>query len=149
MREAAETCTVATAAGNLWDFLADYDNVIHLGTKTASARLESGSAKTGDARYRVSVFWEGLQTRYAACLIDAQRPVRLTWRTRSGQGLSWIRFDLEPVDVSSTRVTVTLHHEPNRSSAALEPFLWGQLRPMLKRTLRKLGEPGLIEIGAA
>lgn len=141
MREATQSCTAAATAEDLWDYLADYDHVIRLGAKTASARLESGSVETGDARYRVSVFWEGLQTKYAACLADAVRPDTLTWKTRSGQGTSWIRFDLEPSGESATHVTVTLHHEPNASSAALEPFLWGQLNPMLKRTMRKLCEP--------
>jgi hypothetical protein len=145
MRERTQTCTAVGSAPELWDYLASYDRVIRLSSKTASARLESGSAESGDARYRVSVFWEGLQTKYVACLSDAERPRTLTWKTKSGQGQSWIRFDLKPVDEFTTAVTVTLHHEPNASSKALEPFLWGQLRPMFERTLRKLHEPGLLQ----
>ena len=139
MREEVRQLACGVPREKLWDFLADYDNVVRLGAPDASAHLATGSAQTGDSVYEAELSWYGSVSHFTAHLASASRPTTLTWDTTTGMGRSWLRFDLEPAQ-SSTVVSVTLHHDGSESARVLEALAWGILQTTLERTLIGLSE---------
>lgn len=138
MHEESKSVVVALPAEALWDYLSDYDNVVRLGWEEASARRIRASL-TCKVRYRVMTVWQGVRNIYTACLEQPNRPRTLTWSTREGLAKSWVRFDLEPLDATSTRVEATLHFEMGAARSA-EPLAWELLRPSFVMTLSRLEE---------
>lgn len=137
MREESLSTTVHLPAQDLWDYLADYDNVVRLGWDDASAQLIESPNST-ERLYKAQTTWEGLKSTYTAVMDHSERPRTLTWSTKRGGTDSWVRFDLEPLDTSVTQVTVTLNLQHGSALRMLEPFAWGLLRPALVRTLSSL-----------
>lgn len=138
MREESLSTVSRLPADELWDYLADYDRVVRLGWKDASAERLGDGSPTCEVRYKAHTTWEGIRNTYTACLEAAERARTLTWSTRSGGSKSWVRFDLRPVDSASTEVTVTLHLKQGPAFRALEPFAWGLLRPAFVKTVDRI-----------
>lgn len=136
MREQSESVLVRLPAGDIWDFLADYDNVLRLGWEEGYATRMRPSRRCTE-RYRAMAVWQGLKTHYIACLEAAERPRLLVWSTREGLAKSWARFVLEPLAEDSTRVEVTLHFEMAAVRSA-EPLAWDLLLPSFDRTISHL-----------
>lgn len=137
MREDTLSIRADIPAEALWDFLADYDNVVRLGWSHSSAEpLEDPDGCR--VRYRARTSWEGLQNQYTACLMSAERPQTLTWSTNTSGSRSWLRFDLQPLGQTRTHVTATLHLKHGAALALLEPFAWGLMRSALVKTMTAL-----------
>lgn len=137
MREESLTAISQLPAEVLWDYLADYRNVLRLGwEEEAATRLEDSPG--GTVRFRARALWEGVPSTYTALLEPADRPCTLTWLTRSGGSKTWVRFDLRPLDEASTEVRVTLHLEHGTAVRPFEPLAWALLKPRLQRTVMSL-----------
>lgn len=135
VRQETQECTVSAPASELWDHLADYGNVVRLASPSASAHR---IASNPHARYEARLEWEGIESRYRTTLVDAEKPRTLTWRGVSGFGVGSVQFDMTPLEEASTRVRATLIIDAGATSRPLEPFAWGILAPMFRRTMRKL-----------
>lgn len=137
MYEETKTALVRLPAEAVWDYLADYDRVVRLGWEVASAQRLRNTVRCY-ARYKATVDWEGIPTTYIACLEERNRPRSLTWSTREGMSKSWVRFDLEQQDSTTTQVAVTLHFETAMLVRMTEHVAWDLLRPSLLRTMSRL-----------
>ena len=142
MLQDTRSCTCHMPREQLWEFLADYNNVVALGHAEASARLVDGIPQCCDCAYEAQVTWRGSTSHFTACLVDSRRPRTLSWDAETGLGRSRLRFDLEPLDSDRTYVTVTLTHEQSRWAHLLQALAWGFLRKTLDRTHAQLSQLG-------
>jgi hypothetical protein len=133
MREETATSFVQLPADEIWEYLADYDNVVRLGWEEASAEPIRPTRRCS-VRYKVSALWEGIPQRYVACLERAEQPRLIVWSTRAAAVCNWVRFELEPLQPSATRVSITLHFESRLGERAFEHVAWELLTPALART---------------
>jgi hypothetical protein len=138
MRQQTRHCTVALPREVLWDYLADYSNVLRLATNRDGA-LRKGNVGEVGVTYRADVEWEGLVSRFDTRLVHAERPGALTWRALADAG-SQLDLQLDPVDPRTTTVRVTCALALRPAVRPLEPFAWGLMMPLLDRFMRKLHE---------
>lgn len=140
VRQETHISTVRMPIDDLWVFLSDYDNVVHLATSAGEAEWVSGESHHEGARYRATIPWEGIPSRFSAELDEAERPTLVVWYSKSQGSTSSLRFELEPIDDSSTRAHVTLMHDMGGATAPLEPFSWALMTRLFERMMRRLHE---------
>lgn len=140
MRQVANIVVVRVPQEALWDYLANYENLIRIAASTARAKLKSGAPGMDGATYEGALEWEGITSSWVAHLKEPVPPDSLMWESCSHGGECWVRFDLTPIDEANTSLSVTLAYGASKPNAPLEPFAWGLITPLLGRLMRKLRE---------
>lgn len=138
MRESSQSTTVAAPPELVWDFLADYENFLHLVSGSAQARLIEGTPMTVGATYHASLSWEGLVAYWDARLVASDRPNFLRWESGSHGGMCDASVRLEAVEEQSTRLVMTVHYSAASGQGPLEPFAWGLLSRYFDRCVKRL-----------
>lgn len=137
MRSMTDSCWVGAPPDRVWAYLADYDQLLCLASSTAVSAHVQGEQRRAGAEYDASLSWEGMKSMFRARLAAADPPTTLTWVSGSHGGECSVQFDLDP-EPPGTRVTATLKYGSCPASVPLEPFAWGMLVPLFRRTLRKI-----------
>jgi hypothetical protein len=132
-----DSCWVEAPVDVVWAYLADYRKLLGLASPAVDAALVDGEALHQGARYEATLVWEDMTSAFQVDLAEAEPPYTLTWRSDSHGGECSVRFDLE-TEHPGTRVIATLRYGTCGAEVPLEPFGWGLLVPLYRRTLRKI-----------
>lgn len=145
MRQHSSSCHVHMPPSQLWQHLADYDNIMKLAAPGGSAILLKGEHGTPGAEYECRFEWEGLSSVASVQLIGAQRSSLLEWKSIADKATGNLRYWLAP-EGDGTSVTVDFALTMGRGLKTLEPFawaLWTRMHESAMRRLQKLTSEGL------
>lgn len=138
MRTATRSCTTYCAQGFLWDYLADYDNVVRLSSPLGSSRLVSGERRTLHSVHAATLEWEGMASTYRAEMTEAARPERVAWAGKNAGIAMGIQFVLAPLAYDATRVTAELSLKMIAAMLPLEPFAWGMTVGLFEHLMQQV-----------